>query len=130
MSERKYGTFEEFWPFYVSQHSKKATRTLHFIGSTLALGALAAAAVTRRPALLLGAPLAGYGFAWVSHFFVEQNKPATFTYPLWSLMGDARMWWMTANGAMDAEAARGATIDVVDQPEPAPAAASTAHAVN
>ena len=63
MSERKYGSFEEFWPFYVSQHSKKPTRTLHFIGSTLALGAVAAAIVTRRPALLLGAPLAGYGAA-------------------------------------------------------------------
>ncbi len=130
MSERKYGSFEEFWPFYVSQHSKKATRTLHFIGSTLALGAVAAAAVTRRPALLLGAPLAGYGFAWVSHFFVEQNRPATFTYPLWSLMGDARMWWMTANGAMDAEAERVAATDAA-APEPvaAPRDAAT-HAVN
>jgi hypothetical protein len=130
MSERKYGTFEEFWPFYVSQHSKKATRTLHFIGSSLALGALAAAAVTRRPALLLGAPLAGYGFAWVSHFFVEENKPATFTYPLWSLMGDARMWWMTANGAMDAEVERVTATESADHVEPPPAPAATAHAVN
>jgi hypothetical protein len=128
MSERKYRSFEEFWPFYVSQHSKKATRTLHFIGSTLALGAVAAAAVTRRPALLLGAPLAGYGFAWVSHFFVEENKPATFTYPLWSLMGDARMWWMTATGRMDAEADRVAATDEIAPAEPHHAA--PAHAVN
>lgn len=130
MSERMYGTFEEFWPFYVSQHSKKATRTLHFIGSSLALGAVAAAAVTRRPALLLGAPLAGYGFAWVSHFFVEQNRPATFTYPLWSLMGDARMWWMTANGTMDAEAERVAAIDGGAHVEPPAAPVAAAHAVN
>ena len=127
MSERKYGTFEEFWPFYVSQHSKKATRTLHFIGSTLALGAVAAAVVTRRPALLLGAPLAGYGFAWVSHFFVEENKPATFTYPLWSLMGDARMWWMSANDTMDAEVERVTASESGDHVEAPPAAA---HAVN
>jgi hypothetical protein len=129
MSERKYGSFEEFWPFYVSQHSKKPTRTLHFIGSSLALGAVAAAVLTRRPALLLGAPLAGYGAAWISHFFVENNKPATFTYPLWSLMGDARMWWKTANGTMDAEADR---VAASSAPEPsAPQAhAADAHAIN
>jgi hypothetical protein len=129
MSERKYGSFEEFWPFYVSQHSKKSTRTLHFIGSTLALGAVAAAVVTRRPALLLGAPRAGDGAARVSHFFVEKNKPATFTYPLWSLMGDARMWWMTANGTMDAEADRVAASSVIEPSEPHQHAAH-AHAVN
>ena len=131
MSERKYGSFEEFWPFYVSQHSKKSTRTLHFIGSTLALGAVAAAVVTRRPALLLGAPLAGYGAAWISHFFVEKNKPATFTYPLWSLMGDARMWWKTVNGMMDAEAERVAASSESDSGEPHEQAAQAhAHAVN
>jgi hypothetical protein len=129
MSERKYGSFEEFWPFYVSQHSKKSTRTLHFIGSTLALGAVAAAIVTRRPALLLGAPLAGYGAAWVSHFFVENNKPATFTYPLWSLMGDARMWWKTVNGTMDAEADRVAASAVTEPSAPQERAAH-AHTVN
>jgi hypothetical protein len=129
MSEPRYKSFEEFWPFYVSQHSKKATRTLHFVGSTLALGAVAAAVVKRSPALLLGAPLAGYGFAWVSHFFVEQNKPATFTYPLWSLMGDARMWWLTANGQMDAEVERVAASDEMAAGAPTQHAAS-AHAVN
>ena len=129
MSERKYRSFEEFWPFYVSQHSKKATRTLHFIGSTLALGAVTAAVVTRRPALLLGAPLAGYGAAWISHFFVEKNKPATFTYPLWSLMGDARMWWRTVNGTMDAEAERVAAGAVTEPSAPQEHAAH-AHAIN
>lgn len=129
MSTPRYKSFEEFWPFYVSQHSKKATRTLHFIGSTLALGSLAAAVVTRRPALLLGAPLAGYGFAWVSHFFVEENKPATFTYPLWSLRGDARMWWQTAIGKMDREFERVTARTKAAQEEQIQHAAP-AHAVN
>lgn len=129
MSEPKYKTFEEFWPFYVSQHSNKTTRTLHFIGSTLALGAIAAAVVKRRPELLLGAPLAGYGFAWVSHFFVEQNKPATFTYPLWSLRGDACMWWQIAIGKMDREVARVAARQQAEHPEPA-STPVVAHAVN
>jgi hypothetical protein len=129
MSEHRYKSFEEFWPFYVSQHSKKTTRTLHFIGSTLALGSLAAAVVTRRPALLLGAPLAGYGFAWVSHFFVEENRPATFTYPLWSLRGDARMWWQTAIGKMDREVERVTAKQKSAHEEPSQHAAH-AHAVN
>ena len=44
-------------------------------------------------------PLTGYGLAWVSHFFVEKNQPATFTYPLWSLAGDYRMVvsWLTGH---------------------------------
>ena len=41
--------------------------------------------------------VATYGFAWVSHFFVEHNKPATFQYPVYSFMSD---WVMTMELAM------------------------------
>jgi len=81
----RFQTFEEFWPFYVREHSNKLNRTLHVIGTTGAIGCLAAAAITRRPLFLLAAPIVGYGFAWFGHFVVQKNKPATFTYPLWSL---------------------------------------------
>ena len=93
-------TFEEFWPFYVSQHRLPMTRALHFAGTTMVLGALAAAAVLRSPAWLLVAPVLGYGPAWIGHFFFERNRPATFTYPLWSLRGDLRMWWRMLTGKM------------------------------
>jgi hypothetical protein len=85
-------TFEEFWPFYVSQHSLPSTRALHFAGTTMVVAALVVAAVERSPWWLLATLVLGYGPAWIGHFFLERNRPATFTYPLWSLRGDFRMW--------------------------------------
>src|SRR4029079_4347481 len=84
-------SFQEFWPFYVSQHSRASTRALHFAGTTMVLGSLAAAAVVA-PWAAVAAPFVGYGPAWIGHFFFEKNRPATFTYPLWSLRGDFRMY--------------------------------------
>ena len=98
-------SFEEFWPYYVSEHWKPATRALHITGTTLSLGCLLLAAA-RSPWWLLAAPLFGYAFAWVGHFFVERNRPATFTYPLWSLRGDFRMFRLTLLGRMGPELER------------------------
>ena len=99
-------SFEEFWPYYVGEHSKKTTRTIHFVGTTAVMGLVAYAAVRRKVWPLLVAPLAGYGPAWFSHFFIEGNKPATFKYPLWSLKADFVMWSKIARGTMDAEVER------------------------
>src|SRR5688572_30143488 len=77
-------TYEEFWPFYVSQHLKPATQGLHFLGTTLVLVALAAAVLVS-PWWALAMPLVGYAPAWIGHFGFERNRPATFKYPLWSL---------------------------------------------
>jgi hypothetical protein len=102
-------TYEEFWPYYVSEHSKPATRALHVFGTALVLLALAAA-VFVSPWWLLVAPVAGYAPAWIAHFFVEKNRPATFTYPLWSLRGDFRMFALTLRGRMGAELERAARL--------------------
>ncbi len=85
-------SFEEFWPYYVSQHLDPVNRALHFAGTTLALLALAAALASTTPLWLLVIPVAGYGPAWIGHFFFERNRPATFRHPLWSLRGDFRMY--------------------------------------
>ncbi len=92
MSEQDFRTFEEFWPFYVKEHQKKSTRILHFIGTTGAMACLAGGLLTKRRWLLAVAPVVGYGPAWISHFFVEGNMPATFKHPLWSLRADLVMW--------------------------------------
>ena len=103
-----FDTFEQFWPYYVKEHAKPLTRLLHFIGTTIAVPmGLVAFRHPRRAAYLIPAALvAGYGPAWFSHFFIEKNRPATFTYPRWSLMADMKMWALTASGKMDAEVAR------------------------
>lgn len=91
----RYTTFREFYPFYLSQHQDRICRRLHVLGSLLVLSVLAYALVTQRWAALWALPLVGYGFAWVGHFRFERNRPATFTYPFYSLMGDWVMLWHT-----------------------------------
>ncbi|MEX0676832.1 MAG: DUF962 domain-containing protein [Pirellulales bacterium] len=102
MSEGRIQSFAEFWPFYVRQHSLPACRALHFVGSTLVLVVIAAAAVYNWW-LLLAAPVVGYGFAWIGHFAIEKNKPASFDYPLWSFIADWKMWAIILVGRMGAE---------------------------
>lgn len=93
-------SYAAFWPFYLGEHSSPLCRQLHFVGTTIVLGLVAAAIATMNPWLLLGTPLAGYGFAWVAHFGVEKNRPATFKYPLWSFVSDFRMWGAMATGKL------------------------------
>jgi hypothetical protein len=96
-------TYREFWPFYLEEHSKPSTRMIHFIGTALVFAVIIVAIATRLWWLLLLMPVAGYGFAWYAHFFVEHNRPATFTYPLWSLYSDFRMFFVWLAGGLGRE---------------------------
>jgi hypothetical protein len=98
-------SYEAFWPFYVSQHLDPTNRKLHALGTSLVLACLGLAAADS-PRWLLLAPVAGYGFAWIGHFVFEKNRPATFTYPLWSLRGDFRMYRLMLLGRMRPELER------------------------
>jgi hypothetical protein len=94
MSAERFTRFADFYPFYLREHSDRRNRRLHFIGSTLVLVCLWQLFSTGRPLWIVNGLLCGYGFAWIGHFFFEKNRPATFKYPLYSLMGD---WLMYAD---------------------------------
>lgn len=99
-------TFAEFWPFYLREHAQPATRALHLAGTTLSLLLVLCALALRRPWLLAAAAVCGYAFAWVGHFFVEHNRPATFKHPLWSLRADWKMWALALRGRLEPELRR------------------------
>jgi hypothetical protein len=89
----RYSSFREFYPFYLSEHSHRICRRLHFVGSLLVIFIVVVAIATADARWLWLAPLVGYGFAWTGHFFYERNRPATFQHPLYSLAGDWVMFW-------------------------------------
>ena len=96
--DTKYRSFAEFYPFYLSQHANTVCRRLHFVGSLLVIAILTFSLVTVNFLWLLALPVVGYGFAWLGHFGFEKNKPATFTYPLYSLQGDWVMFFQMLTG--------------------------------
>ena len=100
---REYTSFQTFWPYYLREHSDPKTRAWHYVGSSLAIAILIFALATQSWKLLFFMPLAGYFFAWVSHAFIEHNKPATFTYPLWSLISDFKMLFCFLTGKLGGE---------------------------
>jgi len=102
LSAEQFTSFREFYPYYLQEHAKPLCRALHYVGTTLTLFLLVAALLADLR-WLLAIPLAGYGFAWVAHFFIEKNRPATFTYPVWSLLGDYKMYFSWLTGRLTAQ---------------------------
>jgi hypothetical protein len=100
MSQRQFNSFAEFWPYYVAEHNKSGTRLLHLIGTTLGVACLIVLIAIGKWWLFPLAFIPGYGAAWIGHFFIEKNRPATFQHPLWSFMGDYKMIWMMLTGRM------------------------------
>jgi hypothetical protein len=96
--EKRYRTFEDFYPFYLTEHVNPVSRRLHVIGTSLAILTIVLAMILGDWRFLLGAVVIGYAFAWVGHFFFEKNQPATFKYPGFSLRGDFRLWFETVTG--------------------------------
>ena len=94
----EFGSYAEFFPFYVGQHSKPATRWFHFVGTHLGVATGLTGIATRKPKLLAVAPVVAYGMAWFSHFAIEGNRPASFGHPLWSIRGDFHMLAMMWQG--------------------------------
>lgn len=98
--------YEEFWPRYLRQHSRAATRRVHVLGTTAGLLLLLGGIANLDWRLAAAGVLVGYGGAWLSHAFIERNRPETFSHPLWSLFSDLRMTWLYLSGGLRREMAR------------------------
>jgi hypothetical protein len=96
--EKKYQSLKEFYPYYLSEHQHPTSRLLHFVGTGLVLVVLGLAITLENYSWLAGIPVLGYGFAWVGHFFFEKNRPATFTYPFYSLASDFLLFFDLLRG--------------------------------
>ncbi|HEY0169808.1 MAG TPA: DUF962 domain-containing protein [Pyrinomonadaceae bacterium] len=106
MPESEMKTFGEFWPFYVREHSRPATRALHAAGTLAGTALLVGLAATGRWRWLPLAFVPAYAAAWAGHFFIEHNRPATFKHPLWSFAGDYKMVALMLAGRMNEEVER------------------------
>jgi hypothetical protein len=95
---KEYKSFAEFYPYYLQEHAKTGTRILHFMGTFLVFVILGYALLFKEWIWLAAIPITGYGFAWIGHFFIEKNKPATFKYPLYSLGSDFVLFWDLLRG--------------------------------
>jgi hypothetical protein len=102
MSER-FRSFEEFWPHYLREHGRPATRAVHILGTWTAAGVLVSGLPIGPLWLVLLAPVIGYGCAWLSHLLIKHNRPATFSHPAWSLRGDLQLAWLAATGRLKGE---------------------------
>ncbi|SDB73183.1 hypothetical protein SAMN02927895_04668 [Belnapia rosea] len=102
----RFRSFDEFWPFYLREHARPATRVIHVAGTWTAAIVLLIGLSLGPWWLMLLAPLIGYGCAWISHLFVERNRPATFSHPMWSLRGDLRLAVLAATGRLGPELRR------------------------
>lgn len=93
-------TFAEFYPYYLQEHSTRGCRALHYVGTTGVIALALTAIILGEFGLVSGIPVVGYGFAWIGHFGVEKNRPATFKHPLWSLRADFVMYFEWLSGRL------------------------------
>ncbi len=105
-SAQTFGSFEEFWPYYLRAHARRETRALHIVGTTLGIFGVASWLATRRAKYLAAGLAASYGSAWIGHFAFEGNNPAAFVNPIWSLEADLRMYRLWLTGGLEAEMQR------------------------
>ena len=102
MAEQKFASYEEFFTFYLHEHSDPRNRVMHALGTCFGIVLVVGAIALGHPLYALAWPVVAYGFAWTGHFLLERNKPATFGYPFWSFISDFRMLWLMLTGRLAA----------------------------
>jgi len=100
MSGRSFGSYDEFFNFYLREHSHPRNRMMHAAGTLLGLCTLVVPFALGHPRYALLWPVVAYGFAWTGHFLIEGNKPATFGHPFWSFISDFRMLGLMLSGKL------------------------------
>jgi len=97
----EFKTYQEFWPFYLSQHSKRATRIIHTAGTLIGITTAIVMSLEGRMlnGVIMGVVI-GYGSAWFSHFTIEKNRPAAWSYFWWSFISEFRMGYLTLIGRL------------------------------
>lgn len=106
MAEQEMKSFRDFWPYYVREHSRPATRIMHATGTIVSTILIVEMFISGNWLMLPAALAVGYAFAWAAHFFVEHNRPATFKHPLWSFAADYKMVALMLTGRMRREVER------------------------
>jgi hypothetical protein len=101
-TQPRFANYEEFFTFYLHEHSDPRNRAMHAAGTGLGLCVLVGAFVIGHPWYALLWPVVAYGFAWTGHFLIEGNKPATFGHPFWSFISDFRMLSLMMTGRLKA----------------------------
>src|SRR6476646_2940889 len=87
MPPQEFASYEDFFTFYLHEHSDARNRAMLAVG---------------HPWYALLWPVVSYAFAWIGHFVIEGNKPATFGHPFWSLISDFRMLGLMFTGRLKA----------------------------
>jgi hypothetical protein len=101
--EKTFKTFDEFWPFYLREHSNPQCRLMHVVGTTSAITFTLVILLTQDIGWIFHALVVGYGFAWFGHYQYQKNRPATFKYPWMSFQGDMKMYYLAITGELDKE---------------------------
>jgi hypothetical protein len=113
-------SYAVFFPHYLRQHANPLCRALHYVGTGGALLCVIGLVMTGDWRFVMAGLVASYGFAWIGHFFVEHNRPATFSYPLWSLKADHHMTWLALRGQLQARLVAAGVGPIPQTPQTAP----------
>jgi hypothetical protein len=64
----RFRTYADFWPFYLAEHAKPATRAIHYVGTIASALVLIWAIATQNWWWLLAVPFCGYRMCglWLS----------------------------------------------------------------
>src|SRR5215510_9514404 len=108
-NEPRFSSYEDFFTFYLHEHSDPRNRAMHAAGTLLGLATLIVPIVIGRPWYALLWPVVAYSFAWTGHFLIEGNKPATFGHPFWSFISDFKMLGLMVTGKLSARLANGSS---------------------